>query len=92
MTRHTLAQATRIICGDNSGLADPQRWVAQRLRRGTFQGIRINRNWLMTDADIDAAIASLRNDKPKPLPVAPDPVPAPITAGLSARSARRLTA
>lgn len=90
MKRHTLAQATRIICGEDSGLGDPERWVVRQLRSGRFPGLKIGRNWLMTDADVEAAQATLRND-PKPLP-APEPAPQPvgIISGLSERAARRL--
>jgi hypothetical protein len=84
--RHTLAQATLIICGeDGAGLIDPEGWLARRLAKGDFGGIKIARRWFMTDADIDAALSALRNDpKPKPAPEPEQPV------GLSERAARRL--
>jgi hypothetical protein len=90
MKRYTLAQATRIICDDNSGLADPQRWVVRQLRSGRFPGLKIGRNWFMTDADIEAAQDTLRND-PRPI-LAPESAPEPvgIISGLSERAARRL--
>lgn len=89
MKRHTLAQATRIICGEDSGLSDPQGFILRKLRAGRFPGLKIGRNWFMTDADIEAALSALRND-PKPLP-APEPEqPAGIISGLSERAARRL--
>lgn len=92
MKRHTLAQATRIICGeDGAGMANPQHWVMCKLRAGRFPGLKIGRNWFMTDADVEAAQATLRND-PKPLP-APEPErPVGIISGLSERAARRLNA
>jgi hypothetical protein len=86
--RYTLAQATRIIVGDDSGLGDPERWVVRQLRSGRFPGLKIGRNWFMTDADIEAAQATLRND-PKPRPE-PEPQPVGILGGLSERAARRL--
>ena len=91
MKRHTLAQATRIICGeDGAGLANPQHWVMCKLRAGRFPGLKIGRNWFMTDADIEAALSALRND-PKALPEpAPAPQPVGIIDGLSERAARRL--
>jgi hypothetical protein len=88
--RHTLAQATHIICGDDSGLADPQRWVMRQLRSGRFPGRKIGRNWFMTEAHIEAALDTLDNNpKPQPEPeLAPQPVG--IIGGLSERAARRL--
>lgn len=90
MKRHTLAQATRIICGDDSGLSDPEGWVVRKLRAGRFGGLKIGRNWFMTDADVEAAQAALRND-PQPRPE-PEPASQPvgILDGLSERASRRL--
>jgi hypothetical protein len=62
-----------------------------RLRRGVFTGIKIGRNWFMTDADIEAAIESCRNE----VAVEPEPVVSEavtVVDGLSARSRRRLRA
>jgi hypothetical protein len=59
--RYTLEQATRVIVGDDSGLADPQLWMMRQLRKGRFHGFKIGRNWFMTQADVEAAIDSLRN-------------------------------
>jgi hypothetical protein len=90
MKRYTLAQATRIIVGEDSGLADPQRWVVRKLRSGRFPGLRIGRNWFMTEADVESALSALRNDrKPQPEPE-PAPRPVGILDGLSERAARRL--
>ena len=90
MKRHTLAQATRVIVGDDSGLADPQGFVLRKLRAGRFGGLKVGRNWFMTDADIESAVSALRND-PAPQP-APEPElqPVGIISGLSERAARRI--
>lgn len=91
MTRHKLPEATELICGPDSGLADPQRWVAQHLRSGRFPGMKVGRNWLMTDADIEAAIEACRNTiretKPEPEPSTP---PVTVFDGLSARCRARI--
>ena len=89
--RYTLAQATRIICGDDSGLADPQLWVMRQLRSGRFHGLKIGRNWFMTQANVEAAIDSLRNETKAASKPATDPVADPrIIDGLSERAKRRL--
>jgi hypothetical protein len=90
MTRRTLAQSARIICGDDSGLADPQGFVLRKLRAGRFRGLKVGRNWFMTDADIEAAIAGLRNDPAPQLKPEPELQPVGIISGLSERAARRL--
>lgn len=47
------AEAAAIIpCREN--------WLIDRLREGTFTGVKIHRQWRMTESDIDAAIESCR--------------------------------
>jgi hypothetical protein len=96
--RYPLPEATRLILGDNHGLADPERWVAKQLRAGRFRGQKIGRGWFMRDVDIEAAIESLNNvptlppDHPPPQsdsPIGTDDVP-DILSGLSERSRRRV--
>jgi len=93
VVRHTLAEATYIIVGDDgSGLTDPEGFVARKLRSGRFPGLKIGRNWFMTDADIESAIQTCRRGKsPAPeVPVESVPTAAPsVIDGLSER-ARRL--
>lgn len=75
-----------MICGaDANGdpLPGKREWVVRRLRRGEFQGYKAGREWRMTQADVDAAIESLR---PKRVLV-PD---IPAMSGLTRTSARRL--
>jgi hypothetical protein len=53
----------------DAGLAPSVRWLQERLRRGDIPGIRVPRpvnrgcrfEWRMTDADVEALVASLRN-------------------------------
>ena len=87
MSRRDLAYAAVVICGD-AGLRDPQRFVSKRLCRGEFRGIKIARQWFMTDADIAAAIETLRNPAPTPKPA--DAQPISVVDGLSQRSRRRV--
>jgi hypothetical protein len=89
--RYTLEQATRVIVGDDSGLADPQLWMMRQLRKGRFHGFKIGRNWFMTQADVEAAIDSLRNGTKAASNPVTDPVADPrIIDGLSERAKRRL--
>jgi hypothetical protein len=89
--RYTLEQATELICGRDSGLRNPQRWVAMRLRRGEFGGVKIGRNWFMTHANVEAAIDSLRNEtKAASKPVTNRVADPRIIDGLSQRAKRRL--
>jgi predicted GIY-YIG superfamily endonuclease len=89
--RYTLEQATELICGDDSGLADPQLWMMRQLRKGRFHGFKIGRNWFMPQADVEAAIDSLRNGTKAASKPATDPVADPrIIDGLSERAKRRL--
>jgi hypothetical protein len=93
MSRHTLAEAARIICGEDSGLRNPERWVAMRIWDRRFTGIKIGRRWFMTDADIEAAIETCRRGISPQTPAATvetEPAAAvSIADGLSARAARR---
>lgn len=71
--RFPLPEATRMILGDNHGLADPERWVAKQLRTGRFRGQKIGRNWFMRAVDIEAA-----EDALSPPPT--EPTVAPVIA------------
>jgi hypothetical protein len=55
---HAIEACARLIAGSD----DPTtvEWVTRKLRRGDFPGYRVRRQWRMTDADIAAAIESLR--------------------------------
>lgn len=87
MSRHNLEHAARVIC-DGAGLADPQRFVVERLRRGVFRGLKVGRQWLMTDQQILDAIAQLEGTAaPQQLELEQ---PVGIVAGLSSRAVRRL--
>lgn len=83
MTTYSLSQAAALICGSDS-MAKVQ-WLAIRLRRGEILGYKAGRSWRMTQADVDAAIETLR---PRVVNV-----PAvPHMTGLTRTSARRLSA
>lgn len=88
--KHPLPEATRRICGDDSGLKDPERWVMRQLRSGRFRGQKVGRRWFMSDQDIAAAEEALY-PAPKVEPAEPDELVS-VVAGLSTRSRRRLKA
>jgi hypothetical protein len=86
MNTYSLEESAAQICGaDASGdlLPGKAKWVALRLRRGEFSGYKAGRSWRMTQADVEAAIESLR-----PKRVCVPSVPA--MSGLTRTSARRL--
>lgn len=94
MNSHSIEQAAIIIVGadqDGKPLPGAVAWVERRLRRGEFSGYKAARRWRMTDADIAAAIESLRPqhaDNTVPQPVDVD---APILlTSMTARSRRRM--
>jgi len=99
-TRYRLPEATRLILGNDHGLADPERWVRKQIKLGRFRAQKIGRSWFMREVDIEAAIESLDNvpicasppDHPPPQPDSPiAPVAVPdILSGISARSRRRI--
>jgi len=69
---------------------DPERFLAKKARAGLIRARKVGRSWLMTDADIDAAIESFANTT-APVPAQPvvDVEPT-ATIGLpSAASLRR---
>ena len=69
-------------------LKDPERYLRGRIRAGQFRARKVGRSWLMTDADIDAAIESFANTEP--IADTPPPPPAPSPVGqLTAGSLRR---
>lgn len=73
-------------------LKDPERYLRGRIRAGQFRARKVGRSWLMTEADIEAAIESLANtepiaDTPAPPPPPPSPVGQPSSASLRRRRA-----
>jgi hypothetical protein len=93
MARHNLEAATSIIC-QGADLANPELWVARRLRAGIFPGLKIGRDWFMTDADIESAIQTCRRGcAPDPSQSVEEPAAAvSITDGISVRARRLRTA
>ena len=80
---YSLAEVALILCGDNG--PTEQRWVADRLRgykNPALPGLKVQRKWRMTEADLDAAIELLR---PRP-----NEVRIPAMTSMTARSQRRL--
>lgn len=69
---------------------DPERFLSRQIKAGRIRARKVGRYWLMTDADIDAAIESFATaeiSKPEP---APAPVATPSSVGQpSAGSLRR---
>lgn len=69
-------------------LKDPERYLRERIRAGQFRARKVGRAWLMTEADIEAAIESLANTEPILDTPTPAPTPSPI-GQLTAGSLRR---
>lgn len=59
------------------------RWLVEQLRAGRFPGYKPGRSWRMTQADVEAAIETLRPTKRE--------LDAPLALGLTTTSRRRLT-
>lgn len=80
-TTYSLDEYAHILRGS----AEPHdvQWLVLRLRRGELPGYKAGRKWRATQADVDAAIESLR-----PQPVGIPQVPA--MTGLTRTSARRM--
>ena len=87
-TSHSIEQAAEIICGDSGPAA--VMWVSRRLCRGQFTGYKAGRKWRMTDADIEAAIESLRPNRVERIHAVPDNAPA--FSSMTSRSRRKLVA
>lgn len=85
---HSLEQAAAIIVGDSTPTSVT--WVARRLCRGDFTGYKAGRKWRMTDADIDAAIESLRPNRVEQIRAVPEYAPA--FSSMTSRSRRKLVA
>jgi hypothetical protein len=67
---------------------DSERWLRRRLNRGEISGYRVGREWMMTEADVEAFIAQRRNTQEAP--AAAPQVATSIVDGLSARARQRL--
>jgi len=88
---HDLGEVTERMELDRH-LKDPERYLRERIRAGQFRARKVGRCWLMTEADIEAAIESLANtETPKPEPT-PDPAPMPHGMPSSASMRRRRVA
>ena len=89
MKTYGVDEAIEQILGSESGLKDPHRWVIRQIRIGKFQAYKIGNRYRMTQAQIDAALQTLRYspgwNKPKPV----SPV---IQQALTRTSARQLKA
>ena len=83
----TLSEVTERMELDRH-LKDPERYLRERIRAGQFRARKVGRSWLMTEADIEAAIESLANtETPRPEPT---PTLTPMSHGMaSAASMRR---
>lgn len=81
----TLGEASeRLALADH--LADPERFLARQLKAGKIRGRKIGRSWLMTDADIEAAIDAFANHTN----TAPAPAePTPATVGMPSKGSLR---
>lgn len=97
MNSHDIIAAAKLIVGTVSGGDEPLpgavQWVERRLRAGEFSGYKAARRWRMTDADIAAAIESLRPrraEQAQPRPVAE--LDRPLLTSMTRTSQRRLAA
>lgn len=88
---HTLGEASEAIDLLRQ-LKDPERFLARQIRAGRIRARKVGRSWLMTDADIEAAIEAFANTTPTPEPVVAEPVAAPIGMPSSASLRRRRVA
>ena len=70
---------------------DPERFLAKQARAGRIRARKVGRSWLMTDADIEAAIEAFANTTPEPEPVV-EPVVSTIGMPSSASLRRRRVA
>lgn len=69
---------------------NPELWLKRRLRRREIGGYKVGHTWRMRESDVEAMLDRYSNqasDTAVSEPVAPSES---ITAGLSARGARRL--
>lgn len=69
-----------------AGLAPSERFLQKRLRAGLIRGIKVGREWRMTDEHINEYVASLENQALPRIPRHDAP------AGLSVASMRRRAA
>lgn len=75
---YAAAEVARQLAGES--LKNPEIWILRQIRAGRIPAFKVGREWRMTDADVQAAIDSLRSPKPRALAVVGKP---------SARSMRR---
>jgi hypothetical protein len=73
---------------------DPERFLTRQIKAGRVRAYKIGRNWMIADADIEAAIdatATAQIPQPEPTPAPePTPTPAPVPHGMpTAASMRR---
>lgn len=59
-----MRQAHKLQAIVDAGLAPSERFLQKRLRAGLIAGIKVGREWRMTDQQIDEYVASLEN-KPR---------------------------
>jgi hypothetical protein len=93
---HTLGEVAAMLRLE-SQVRDPIRWLSRRLNSRELRGVRVGRQWYMTDDHIRFLLKKYSNDhlvaepEPPPEPVPPVlPVVGSIVDGLSAVSRRRL--
>jgi hypothetical protein len=93
---HTLTEVADMLRLADQ-VKDPTRWLRRRLNSSELRGIRVGREWQMTDDHVQFLLRKYSNDdqvpEPKPAePPAPEPEVVSIIDGLSARSRLRLRA
>jgi hypothetical protein len=92
---HTLAEVATMLRLSEQ-VKDPERWLKRRLNSRELRGVRVGREWRMTDDHVRFLVKKYSTDdqvpepEPPAEPVAPVPEVGSIVDGLSPRSRRRL--
>ena len=80
-TTYSLTEVAAELCGDS--MLHPERWLTRKITAGVIPARKIGRQWRMTRADIDAALAALSSKPTEEKPA--------TGIQLSAGSRRRLS-
>ena len=83
MKTYAATDVARDLAGDS--MKNPEVWILRQIRAGRIPAFKVGREWRMTDADVQAAIESLRNPKPRVEPVRLTSVGRPSSLSLRRR-------
>ena len=59
MKTYAATDVARDLAGDS--MKNPEVWILRQIRAGRIPAFKVGREWRMTEADVQAAIDSLRN-------------------------------